>query len=142
MNCDAHINEIQAKQQLKAERHLYEEIIFILSGQGATVIWNDGEPKPPLEWQEGILFSPPLNAWHQHFNADSSKPARFISLTNAPQAINQFRNLDFIFNNSFVFADRYHGEAGEWTKPGQYIQKGVKPGRRVDANLRANPLSF
>ena len=100
MNCDAHLNEIPAKQQLKAERHLYEEIIFILSGQGATVIWNDGGPKHTLEWQEGSLFSPPLNAWHQHFNADASRPARFISLTSAPQAINQFRNLDFIFKNS------------------------------------------
>ena len=92
MNCDAHINEIPPKQQLKAERHLYEEIVFILSGQGATVIWNDGGAKHTLEWQEGSLFSPPLNTWHQHFNADSSRPARFISLTSAAQAINQYRN--------------------------------------------------
>ena len=58
MNCDAHINEIPAKQQLKAERHLYEEIIFILSGQGATVIWNDGGPKHTLEWQEKLFHRP------------------------------------------------------------------------------------
>src|SRR5690349_4990525 len=129
MNCDAYICEIPARRELHPERHLYEEIILILSGQGATVIWNEGGPKHTLEWQEGSLFSPPLNTWHQHFNADASRPARFIALTNAPQAINQFRNLDFIFNNPFVFADRFRGEAGDLNKPGQYIQKGVKPGR-------------
>jgi quercetin dioxygenase-like cupin family protein len=142
MNCDAHINEIPPKQQLNAERHLYEEIVFILSGQGATVIWNDGGAKHTLEWQEGSLFSPPLNTWHQHFNADSSRPARFISLTSAPQAINQYRNQDFIFNNPFIFSDRYRGEAGELTKPGQYIQKGVKPGRVWETNFVANLMEF
>ena len=43
MNCDAHINEIPAKQQLKPERHLYEEIIFIF---GSVV----GE-SPHSEWR-------------------------------------------------------------------------------------------
>jgi gentisate 1,2-dioxygenase len=95
-----------------------------------------------LEWQEGSLFSPPLNAWHQHFNADSSKPARFIALTNAPQAINQYRNLDFIFNNPFVFSDRFRGDAGELNKPGQYIHKGVKPGRVWETNFVSSVMDF
>jgi hypothetical protein len=63
-------------------------------------------------------------------------------LTSAPQAINQYRNLDFIFNNPFIFSDRYRGEAGELTKPGQYIQKGVKPGRVWETNFVANLMEF
>src|SRR5438445_1698984 len=77
---------------------------------------TEGIPMYTLEWQEGSIFSPPLNTWHQHFNADSSRPARFISLTSAAQAINQYRNLESIFNNPFIFSDRYRGEAGELTK--------------------------
>ena len=39
-----------------------------------------------------------------------------ISLTDAPVIINRYRNLDYIFNNSFIFSDRYSGGADEWGK--------------------------
>ncbi|HWH80236.1 MAG TPA: hypothetical protein VNT76_22810, partial [Candidatus Binatus sp.] len=62
---DAYICEIPAGKALEPEKHMYEELIYVISGRGATTIWNDGEPKRTFEWQEGSLFSPPLNSWHQ-----------------------------------------------------------------------------
>ena len=82
--CDTLIEEIAPGGQLKPVRHMYEKAIFILDGQGATTIWNDGGKKHTLEWQKGSLFATPLNAWHQHFNAQGDKPVRMISLTDAP----------------------------------------------------------
>jgi hypothetical protein len=35
-----------------------------------------------IDWGEGDLFSPPLNWWHQHFNDDPEKPARYLAITN------------------------------------------------------------
>jgi len=78
--CDTIVEEIAPGGQLKAVRHMYEKAVFILQGQGATTIWNEGGKKHTLEWQRGSLFSTPLNAWHQHFNAQGSEPARYLAL--------------------------------------------------------------
>jgi hypothetical protein len=32
------------------------------------------------EWAEGTLFSPPVWAWHQHFNADPDETARYLAI--------------------------------------------------------------
>ena len=139
--CDTVIEEIAPGGQLKPVRHMYEKAIFIIEGQGATTIWNEGGKKHTLEWQKGSLFSTPLNTWHQHFNAQGSAPVRMISLTDAPVIINRYRNLDYIFNNSFIFSDRYSGGADEWGKGGRYVPE-VKKGRVWESNFIADLWGF
>jgi len=120
---------------------MYEELIFILQGQGATTLWNEGGKKHTLEWQTGSLFSPPVNAWHQHFNVHGTEPVRFVSMTDAPVIINRYRNLDYVFNNPFVFRDRYPDDADEWGKGGKYIE-GVKKDRVWESNFVADLWAF
>ena len=51
------------------------------SAAGAFSIVNlDGEPEERLEWEEGTLFSPPVFAWHQHFNLSDQEPARYLAI--------------------------------------------------------------
>lgn len=126
---DGYVSEIEPGRNLKAEKHLFEEMVLILQGRGATSIWNPGGPPQTFEWQEGSLFAIPLNAWHQHFNGQGDKPVRFLGATNAPVAMNLYHNLDFIFDNSFVFKDRYNSEQGYfsnqgilWKVPGQTVR--------------------
>lgn len=105
---DAQLIEIAPGKHSEPERHLYEENSYVLNGRGATRIWLDGQTPQTFEWQAGSLFSIPLNAHYQHFNA-GSEPARYLSVTNAPQMMRLYRDDDFIFNNPFNFHSRYSG---------------------------------
>ena len=70
-------------------------------------MWQPGEPKHTIEWEEGSLLAIPLNAWHQEFNSSGTEPCRMLFGTNMAQVINLYHNLEFVFNNDFCFRDRY-----------------------------------
>src|SRR5512142_165351 len=54
---DAYLAEIPAGGSLKSERHLYEELVYIVSGRGSTSVWQqDGSPAQ-FEWHAGSLFA-------------------------------------------------------------------------------------
>ncbi len=128
--CDAYVCEIPPGKNLKPQKHLFEEVIHILKGQGATTVWNEGGSKQTFEWKEGSLFAIPLNAWHQHFNAQGDSPVRYIGVTTLPPIINQLINLDFIFNNPYVFSDRFRGQKNFFNGEGS-----SHPGRIWDTNF-------
>lgn len=102
--------EIPPAQALNPERHLYEEIIFVVEGRGAAEIWQeDGGKREILEWQPGSLFTIPLNTHHRLINATASGPTLLLVGTSAPMVFNLFTNPEFVFNCPYVFSDRYDG---------------------------------
>ena len=109
---NSYICEIAPGQSLRPQRQLFEETIYVLSGRGATTVWNSENQKQTFEWQSGSLFSPPLNTWHQLYDGSGSESARYLAVTTAPTMINLSHNLDFIFHNDFVFADRFNVRQG------------------------------
>ena len=52
----AYVSEIAAGKKLNPQRHLYEDLHFVLKGRGATTIWNDKGAKQTFEWQDGEPF--------------------------------------------------------------------------------------
>ena len=105
-----YVQEIAPTKKLNPQRHVYEELVFVLSGRGSTAVWYDEDRKRTFEWGPGSLFAIPLNASYQHFNVSGTEPARYIALTTAPTMMNFIRNDDFIFNNPFRFTDRFDQE--------------------------------
>jgi quercetin dioxygenase-like cupin family protein len=80
----------------------------VVEGRGTTEVWQEGGKRHVFEWQKGSLFAIPLNAHHQIINASSS-PALLLAGTSAPNAMNLYGNNDFVFNNPYVFRDRFDG---------------------------------
>lgn len=108
---DGYVCEIAPNGKTSAQRYLFEEVVYILSGEGETQIWNrSGGARQSVQWKAGSVIGPPLNSWRQHLNR-GDQPARFLSITNAPVVIDLFHNTDFVFNNDYIFRDRYNGEA-------------------------------
>jgi oxalate decarboxylase/phosphoglucose isomerase-like protein (cupin superfamily) len=106
-----YVGEIPAGAALEPERHFYEEVICILSGQGATEVWQEDGRKQIFEWGPWSLFAPPLNASHRLING-GREPVRFFAVTNAPLMMDVLHNEDFIFNCPYQFSDRYAGAEG------------------------------
>ena len=120
---DLHLVEIKPGGRSEPERHLYEEIMYVVAGRGTTSLWVDENHKQIIEWKAGSLLTIPLNAWYQHFNSSGSEPTRYASMTNAPPIIRTFQNEDFIFNNPYNFTDRYAGdEAGFFSGDGKLLR--------------------
>lgn len=103
-----YVCEIPPGGTFKAEKHMYEEIFYVMKGRGATTIWNPGEPKQTFEWQEGSVFSIPLNTWHEIFNGQGNETVKLYAATSAPTTFNLFASPELVFDCPMVFHDRYN----------------------------------
>src|SRR6516225_4099899 len=89
-----------------AQRHLYEEVVYVLEGHGSTQLEFADGSRRSFEWGEKSLFAIPLNARYRHFNGSGAERALVVSTTNLPMVMNVFHNEDFIFGCDFDFTER------------------------------------
>jgi oxalate decarboxylase/phosphoglucose isomerase-like protein (cupin superfamily) len=108
---DCYVCEIPAGAKLAPQRQLFEEMILILDGRGATRVWNDAGHEVNFEWQAGSLFAIPLNTTHEHVNLSGRDPVRFVSSTNLPPVLNLFDDVEFVFHTERDFPRRFDGSA-------------------------------
>ena len=108
--------EVPARGETNVERHVYDEVFYVVEGRGTTEVWREGSSrKHTFEWGAGSLFGIPVNTNHRVINV-SSGPAIFIVGTTAPPIFNVFANQGFIFDNSYAFTDRFDDE-DDYFKP-------------------------
>ncbi|TMC28399.1 MAG: cupin domain-containing protein [Chloroflexi bacterium] len=124
---DMYVCEIPPGSRTSPQRHLYEAVVYVLSGRGSTTL-DAPEGKRSFEWREGSLFALPLNARYQHFNGSGQKPARFAAVTDLPLVFNVFRSESFIFENDATFPERF-GDARYNEGDGRLIPRA--PGRHI-----------
>ena len=100
---------------------MYEEIFLVVEGRGTTEVWQEGDTKKHVfEWQKGSMFSIPMNSWHRLVNATSGG-ALLLAGSTAPNVLNMINNVQAVFENPFVFRDRFNG-ADDFFKPKDEIE--------------------
>jgi hypothetical protein len=84
---DCHMSVFDPEMYKKAHKHGPGRVIVIPKGEGYSVL----TPPPGVEgeravcpWQEGSIFVPPDNWYHQHFNT-GRESARYLALHALPQ---------------------------------------------------------
>ncbi len=122
---DSYVLELGAEEETVPKRQIFEDVVYVLSGQGETRVWQRDRAQQQFRWKEGSLFSVPLNAWHQHRNTGKG-PARLVGVTGAPVVLDLFHNADFAFNNDYAFRDRYDGENDYFERSRWFRYAGLK----------------
>ncbi|MGH9382955.1 MAG: hypothetical protein ACRD2N_01485 [Vicinamibacterales bacterium] len=93
---DMHVSEMPSKLYKAAHRHSSDAFILLLSGNGYSITWPEGQydKRVRVDWQEGTLFVPPIYWYHQHLNP-GDESARYLAI-NAPPIV---RNLGLRFED-------------------------------------------
>lgn len=105
------------------QRHLYEEVVYVLAGHGSTSVEAPNGARHAFEWGPNSLFAIPLNARYRYFNGSGAERALLVSTTTLPVVLNLFHNEAFVFDNDWRFPERI-GKPGYFTGEGDFNSVG------------------
>ena len=108
--CSLYVIDLPPGGSTLPQRHLYEEVMFVLRGQGSLVVERAGGERRGFEWGKASMWALPMNATYRLFNTSGTHGARIVSVSNLPMVMKQFRNEAFIFQNEFDFGERWGEE--------------------------------
>jgi len=83
---NAHISQFPVGTYKKCHRHGPGAHVIILSGEGFSLMWPDGEEPQRFEWEVGSMIVPPNMWFHQHFNTGPT-PSRYLAFKHEGVAV-------------------------------------------------------
>lgn len=135
----AYVLEIPPGGETTPERHLFEEVVFCLSGRAIVTYWREGD-KASFECEPGANFASPLNAWHQLQNPSTTESTRFLAFTSAPATFRLLGAPEPIYDNDYPFHDRFDGGSDFFTRPASIVA--AKARETVVTNLVPDIRTF
>ena len=115
MSC--HMSVFPARRYKKAHRHGPGRVIVIPAGEGYSILWQEGQEKIVVPWQEASVFVPPEKWFHQHFNVGGT-PARYLALHPIKQFYGHAEKVEHRAKDQFEYCnedswvrDKFEGEA-------------------------------
>ena len=76
-----HTSQIVPGTYKKAHRHTAGTNVFTIDGEGYSMLWYEGKEDEMVrvDWDHGVLVTPPEQMCHQHFNTGST-PSRYLAV--------------------------------------------------------------
>ena len=121
--------DLKPGAQTSPQKHLYEEVVYVLSGHGSTTVETERRPQALVRMgaEEPVRASAqrPLPAFQRQRPracAHSPPPTIFCMM------LNLFHNEEFVFDNAYEFPER-QGSQKSFSGEGDFIP--VRPGRNM-----------